>query len=356
MVSDLVFHGGSVHVKFLSKELAKKSVHIDHFSYTKTPNTKPNIYSATSISLPFLFYKICLNKKTFFNVVKQKQPDVIHMHHCAGNLELSIKKLRSMGFPVVGTVHISPSNDNVFDKTIMLYFKALLRSHIKKSNKLICVSKYVENKLNSLGIQNTTVIPNAIDRHVFYKTKNPRERLGMDKEKNIVLFVGRLSPEKGLIELMKAFTRPSMKKNLLYIIGSGPLKRLCRLYSSMNKNIIFVGRVEESLLKEYYSAADITVVPSKWNEAFGMVIIESMACGTPVLASKKGAIPEIVKDGKNGFLINNITPDTIANAIEEVLSHNLNKMGLNGMKYVNSNFLWEHVAEKTKRVYEDVVR
>ncbi len=355
MVSDLVFHGGSVHVRFLSKELAKRHINVEHFSYTRTENSESNIHTALSLPVPFLFYKICLNKHSFFRLVKNKKPDVIHMHHCAGNLELSIRKLRSSGLPVVGTVHISPSGDSPFDRAIMMYFSKVLRKHIKESNALICVSRYVESRLNSMGIHNTTVIPNAIDRNVFHRTERPRKRLGIKKDAKVILFVGRLSPEKGIIELMKAFKKPSMRNNTLYIIGSGPLKWLCKLYSLKHKNIVFVGRVEENLLREYYSAADLTVAPSKWNEAFGMVIIESMACGTPVLSSAKGAIPEIVSDGRTGFLLKRITPDSIANAIETSFSHDLKRMGNSGMKYVNSRFLWEHVAEKTIEVYRRAI-
>jgi glycosyltransferase involved in cell wall biosynthesis len=118
MVSDMIMHGGAVHTRFLSRELIKRGIDIEIFSYTKSSEPGIKTSSVKSLSLPFLFYQICLSKRGFIKILNQSKPDLVHMHHCAGSLELSIDKIKRFGIPVVGTVHISPHGSNLVDRIV----------------------------------------------------------------------------------------------------------------------------------------------------------------------------------------------------------------------------------------------
>lgn len=113
--------------------------------------------------------------------------------------------------------------------------------------------------------------------------------------------------------------------------------------------------MNESDLGLCYSAADLTIVPSLWSEAFGMVNIESMRCGTPPVASALGAMPEIVQDGKNGILVRDISPAGFAKRISEALDSDLEKIGKNGERFVGKRFFWDMIAEQTRKVYASVL-
>lgn len=100
----------------------------------------------------------------------------------------------------------------------------------------------------------------------------------------------------------------------LAIVGSGPLEREIKNRKSKIKNLIFLGKVDNDKLPLYYSAADLTIVPSIHEEGFGRVILESLACGTPVIAANRGAIPEAM-DETVGKIIK-VTPENIKFAVE----------------------------------------
>jgi glycosyltransferase involved in cell wall biosynthesis len=355
MVSDMIMHGGAVHTRFLSRELIKRGIDAEIFSYTKTSEPGIKTSSTLSLPLPLLFYQICLNKKGFFKILNETKPDLVHMHHCAGSLELSIDKIKRLGIHVVGTVHTSPHGSNLVDRIVGAYFNNFLGEKLKKSDKVIGVSKYIEEKLNDIGINNTITIPNGIDPKIFFRVSNAREILGIPDDEFILLYVGRLSPEKGIKTLFRSFKRLDIPNKKLYIIGSGPMSGYCRLYSKLKRDVVFLGKVRESDLRLYYSSADLTLSPSLWNEGFGMVLIESMVCGTPPVASSLGAIPEIVKDNYNGFLVRDVSPEGFAKRILEARGSDLKKIGEHGISFVNEGFSWNNVADQTKNLYESIL-
>lgn len=354
MVTDTVFHGGYVHLQFLSKTLKKMGIDIEIVSYSKKPMEGFKTYTLPSVSFPGIFYKICLSSARFFKLIKNIDADVVHLHHCSGSLELMIEMIKRF-VPVIGTMHISAGGRNWIDKIIGMYFNRVLKKHLMSLDKIICVSKFVENGLKNIGLKNTKVIYNGVDLECFFPAGGSRKILGIPESVFMLLYVGRLSPEKGINILLKSFKRLKIPNKKLYIIGSGPLERLCKIYSKINRDIIFLGRVDIQTLRLYYSASDLLVMPSLWSEAFGMVLIESMACKTPVVASCVGAIPEIVDHGKNGFLVKKITPEGFRKEIENAKKYDLQKLGENGMEFVKENFTWDKIASETLKTYKEAL-
>lgn len=168
-------------------------------------------------------------------------------------------------------------------------------------------------EIKSLGVSKDKVINFTywINLEKFRKISNAKKKLQWE-DKFVVLFVGRLIWEKGVRELLKS-TLMWNKKITLALAGVGPLEKEVKKYASLNKSILFLGNINNSILPIYYSAADILIIPTIGEEGFGRVIIEALACGLPVIGSNKGAIPEALGSSV-GELIN-ISPENIAKTV-----------------------------------------
>ncbi len=189
--------------------------------------------------------------------------------------------------------------------------------------------KEVDNLINHYGasIDKTSVIPCGVNLETFYPLHkvSARESLGLEKDP-IVLFVGRIEPLKGIDRLIRAFSLlTSWSRIKLIIIGGGEdsrgevfrLQRLARKLEVQDK-VIFKGSVPQTELASYYSAADVLAIPSYY-ESFGLVALESLACGTPVVASDVGDLRNIIVDGKTGFVIKDASPEVFAGKLEAIL-------------------------------------
>jgi D-inositol-3-phosphate glycosyltransferase len=189
--------------------------------------------------------------------------------------------------------------------------------------------KEVDNLVNhyEASIGKTSVIPCGVNLETFHLLDKvgARESLGLGKDP-VVLFVGRIEPLKGIDRLIKAFSLlTSWPKIKLIIIGGGEysrsevskLQKLARKLEVSDK-VIFKGNVPQTKLATYYSAADVLAIPSYY-ESFGLVALESLACGTPVVASDVGDLGNIIVDGKTGFVINDASPEVFADKLEAIL-------------------------------------
>jgi spore coat protein SA len=203
-----------------------------------------------------------------------------------------------------------------------------------------------------------------------------REALGLGDRK-IVTFVGRVTPEKGvhvLIEAMKTVLRGEPKAALLIVGAFSPnppspawlssgcddfeayktdyeqqLRKAARPFGDA---VRFAGRVPYAELAAYYAATDVLVHPAVWNEPFGMIITEAMACRRPVVSTRAGGIPEIVVDGETGLLAEPGDPVSLAERILEVLADRelALRMGERGRERVERMFTWEHTAAGFREV------
>ena len=190
-------------------------------------------------------------------------------------------------------------------------------------------------KENLLKYCNTTaqkigVVPCGVNLDLFRPMDKTaaRQRLGFDKDESIVLYVGRFDPIKGIDRLLEAIAHLKHLKRMRLVIigGDGPatpeyqnLQQLCSKFG-IQKSVHFVGRVEQDQLPPYYSAADVLIVPSYY-ESFGLVGLESLACGTPVVASRVGAMEDIIEESKTGYVVADLNPRGLANRIEKVISN-----------------------------------
>lgn len=170
-----------------------------------------------------------------------------------------------------------------------------------------------------------------------------------------ILFVGRLSEDKGIQYLLTAFKKVSaaIKGVSLVIIGDGPLRGRIR---GNDTNIAMLGKIKNQDLPPYFRAADLTVAPSittmKWEEQIGMVNIQSMACGTPVVSTYSGAIPEYVVHGKTGILVPEKDAGSLADAMIKLLRNNglKEELGKNAREYAIENFDAKKNIEANERI------
>ncbi len=172
------------------------------------------------------------------------------------------------------------------------------------------------------------VVPCGVDLDLFHPMdkSEARRRLGLAEDDSIVLYVGRFAPLKGLHRLLEALTHLKHHKRLRLVIVGGDgeqaaeSRRLLDLSDEwgIRDRVRLAGRIEQKNLPRYYSAADLLVVPSHY-ESFGLVALESLACGTPVVATPVGAMKSILREGETGSVVHNVSARSLANAIERFL-------------------------------------
>jgi D-inositol-3-phosphate glycosyltransferase len=173
------------------------------------------------------------------------------------------------------------------------------------------------------------IVPCGVNLNLFQPQDKAtaRQQLSLAPEKKIVLFVGRLEPLKGLENLIRATELLNIPEIKLLVIGgddhSQPeVNRLTGLANELGigRKIEFLGTVPQAELPAYYSAADISVVASYY-ESFCLVILESLACGTPVVSTRVGVAPAVIKAGLNGYLVEDNQPASLAQGIQAMLNH-----------------------------------
>jgi len=234
------------------------------------------------------------------------------------------KEKRAMFFHL----HNSILNDYSKNETLTKYV-------CQNSSAIFCVSKYIQQQILDLRIGNPVLFYNCVDRSLFKPLTKEliaslKKEYGIPTNKRVLLYCGRLSPEKGLDLLIDALIKlwNERKDFLLLIIGKSWFNS--HLENNYIKDIrtktrdaswiIFSGYIDNKEMYKFYNISDLTIIPSRVDEAFGMVAIESIVCGTPVIASNKGGLPEIV-DNNVGYLVDvsNDASEHIKSAIEETL-------------------------------------
>lgn len=193
------------------------------------------------------------------------------------------------------------------------------------------------------------IFPNGA---LFIDTSLFRIITPLRNRKNLIGYFGRLSEEKGVINFAKS-THQILKKldNVKFLIGgNGPL------YNDVEKEIncktILCGQIPRENLYEYLNKVKLIVLPS-YTEGLPNIVLEAMACGTPVLATSVGAIPDLIKDGETGFIMENNSPTCIAENVIRVLEYpDLDKIVYNARKLIENEYKYEVTVEKYKQILD----
>lgn len=223
--------------------------------------------------------------------------------------------------PVVGTFHAWSSSDRLYRAAAPLVRRVAERLTVR-----IAVSpaaqQYAGEALK-LPLGAFRLVPNGVDT-AQYRDATPIPEL-LDPERPLLLFVGRLEPRKGLDVLVRAFLRlrASRPRLRLCVVGEGPDRQRCQemIPSSIRPDVLFVGAVSEQEKPRYHASADLYVAPNTGGESFGIVLLEGMAAGLPIIASDIPGFRTVLKDGRQGRLVAPNDAFAMAEAIDTLLSN-----------------------------------
>jgi glycosyltransferase involved in cell wall biosynthesis len=243
----------------------------------------------------------------------------------------------------------------------------LERRVYRRARRLIVLSRSFQRELTATyGISEDLirVVPGGIDTERFnisLARHEARRMLGWPEERPIILTVRRQVRRMGLENLIDAMTKvtASCPEALLLLGGTGPIadelqSRIKEL--GLERNIRRLGRVSEVDLPVAYRAADMTVVPSQALEGFGMITLESLASGTPVLVTPVGGLPEVVQSFAPQCIFADTTAAAIANLLTDVLQGRLQlPAGESCRAYAVDKFAWAHIAEQVRGVYKEAL-
>jgi len=287
------------------------------------------------------------------------KPDLIHVQHISLLLWVAhiIKSIYGINFVVTehGTGVLTAKDNKIYIP--------MSQDALRSAKRIITVSRDAKKRtIDVFGLEfskKMSVIPGGIRIEKFPVNKPIKI---IDKKynligKKVVLFAGKLTKIKGAEYLINA---AKDIKGDIYIIGDGPEKKiledLVRKLSLKNVNFLgYMGDESRKELLEFYYRADVFVAPSVAEEALGLVILEAMTCNTPVVATKKGGIPSLIKNGVNGFLIRSKNSKQIADACNKILDNDAlaQKMKESSRKIVEEKFSWNKIAQKYRRVYRN---
>lgn len=361
--------GGEDTVVDAEKKLLKEHNH-KVISYERI-NARVDRYSFSKrISLYFNMHWSEDDYLDIKNLIQKEKPDIAHIHNTFLLITPSAHyACKELNVPIVQTIHnyrfLCPGANfyrkghiceeclkrGNFSKSILngcwrnskLLTAAvvrMLRFHYKKGtfkNLIDCyiaLSEFSKNKFIEAGFDAKKIVVKS-----NFVNFDPGERREIG---NYALFAGRLSAEKGIWTLIKAWEK--IDEISLKIIGTGDLFEDLMKYSKRKAlNIEFLGQKENKKVIKYIKNSAFVIVPSECYETFGQVIIESFACGVPVIASRLGAMREIIQEGNTGLLFEAGNPDDLSKKISD-LWENLNlieKMGRNARKEYEQKYTAE---------------
>jgi phosphatidylinositol alpha-mannosyltransferase len=311
------------------------------------------LYGNASQTLHTVDFRMLHRLKKLF---RERRFDVIHTHAPYNPGFVLLAPFAAPDSSItVGTFH------SVFQPRGLLdAFSPVLRSSIARLDGKIVVSEACIGSLTPYFPYDYTVIPNGIDERHFTPDADPIEHL-MDGRRNI-LFLGRFDPRNGLGTMLEAFARvrrewgPEVR---LVVVGDGPLRSYYqkRMPAGLEADVHWAGRVNWDRPR-YYTSADIHCTPCN-RASFGMVLLEAMSCGRPVVASRISGFQLVMEHGRHGLMI---SPADDADRFAEGLLYLLDRpaerarMGREGRKTAVTRYSWDRVATQIEQYYLDLMR
>jgi len=278
--------------------------------------------------------------------------DVVHLHEPLTPL-LGPAVLLHSDVANVGTFHAArPSN------VMYMYLKPVLDLFFDKLDARVAVSEAAREFVDSYFPADYEIVPNGISLDQFHESADPLPEF-MDGRPNI-LFVGRFNePRKGFRYLIRAMPmiRSQFPNARLIVVGQGVSDRYERFLEHNGINdVVFAGFVSAQDLPRYYASADVFVAPSTGRESFGLILLEGLASGTPVVASSIAGYSGVIRQGIDGVLVEPKDPQALALAIVRVLADASlrERLVASGREHVRQ-FSWAVVAERLLDVYQRAI-
>ncbi len=343
--------------KFLKRTIMTDSSKNDRFDipfnfpcFTTHPRSTTTYYDLTDEQIKEYVEVFC---KITQNIVDRFKPDVIHAQH----LWITPYAAMKTKVPYVITVH---GTDLMGFKNDKRYHKYALES-ANNAKKIITISRQVHNdtlELYKLPEEKLVLNPNGFDSDLFKVKQINKEDLyskfGLGNPEKLVSFVGKFTDFKGIDVLINAarIVTDKIPGVKFALAGDGGLRAQMESLAKALAldNIHFLGHQTQLAVADLYNLADVSVVPSRI-EPFGLVAIEALACGTPVVATNAGGLPDFIND-KVGQLVEMEDHNALADAlIEELESNSKLTKGIYAAEYALKNYSWAKSIEKVIDVY-----
>ena len=253
------------------------------------------------------------------------------------------------GIPLISSFHMNLEHPDHAEVAFFAAHKELIQQTINESDAIVCVSESVKESLLHFSPVTAPIhtVVNGVDTTVFCPRK---------KKENALLFVGRFSKEKNIPFLLKVYKEIAKKEDFkLWLVGDGPERKAIEVMAQklgIASNIVYWGILTGNALAEVYAAAAVTVSPSV-TEAFGMTTLESIACGTPVIASRTAGTNELLDKVKGGILFDVDNANGAVAAFYQLINEydNYRQEGLNNVQ----KFAWGTVLSPLKELYKQYV-
>ncbi|GAB4529281.1 MAG: glycosyltransferase [Anaerolineae bacterium] len=386
--------GMNVYVRDLSRELSRRGIAVDVFTRSQNP-TIPRlstgrlgdsgrvIHIPAGPERPYNKNLVFDHLPEFVGRVKEfawqerLEYDLIHSHYwLSGWAALDLRA--AWHVPVIQMFHTLGEMKNRVAQTPEERESSrrieVEGQIMRLADRLIAATPLEKGQMSWLygaDADKISVVPAGVDLNLFHPIPRAeaRKQIGVPPHHRMILFVGRIQPLKGIDTLMRAMKQvisqyPELREDLcVTIIGGDPdpvseleqteFERLKRLRAELGIGdlVTFLGAKDQDTLVYYYSAAEMVVMPSHY-ESFGMVALEAMACGTPVIGSDVGGLSFSIEDGFNGFLVPGQDPDALASKIALLLRHPAlrDHLGEQAIRWAE-RYAWPHIADEILDVY-----
>jgi D-inositol-3-phosphate glycosyltransferase len=311
-----------------------------------------------------------------------KSYDLIHSHYwlsaeVARTLAPAWRVPRIQMFHTLGLVKREVMDEDIdgeSDVRVSIETRAVRESAAVTAASEIEVSELVD--LYGADPAKLHIIPCGVDPNIFrpMRQADAREALGRDQCERIILFVGRIEQIKGIDVLLRAlgllfFRHPELRNDVCLLVVGGALdpgddspeiEKIEALRSlvhqhRMEANVSFVGSMDQQRLALFYAAADVCAVPSL-TESFGLVALEAMACGTPVVGTRVGGLQTLIEHGQSGLLVPAGDYQALAESIAQVLTDPRLRMHLaHGARERAEHFSWRSVGDRVEALYAKIL-
>lgn len=282
--------------------------------------------------------------------IKQIKPDVVYCHSTWAGLFVRFPMF-FLGKPyrVIYNAHGWAFLRDTAEWKRKIY-AGIERILQRKTNRIINVSKYEYNAAIRYGLKKT-------NQTVIYSGISPEKgkidsRVKLPLGKINLLFVGRFDPPKGLDVLLNAFNSCHRQDLHLTVIGDNVVGGGIKIEKKNTDRITFLGWIPHDKLASYYSACDVVVMPSRW-EAFGLVAIEAMKYGRAVIVSDRGALPELIENGKNGFVFKFEEIEQLIGILEKISLDDLRVISSFNEKEFSNKYQDKFVKMSTYQLYQN---
>ena len=293
--------------------------------------------------------------------------DLIHSHYWLSG-QVGQKACREWGVPHITTFHTLGAVKNRLCgvETEPMIRMAVERDLVADCDGLIVTSGREKDHLlryYDADPRRIALAPCGVNLDLFRHMgrHSARERIGAGMDQQLILYVGRFAPEKGLDRLLQAVAclRHLPELRLLVVGGDGEQDSAYLRMQALSRDlgiadrVAFKGRVDQSELPWFYSAVDLLALPSSY-ESFGMVALEALACGTPVAATRVGAMENLLGDRRNGRLAQDLRPSSLAAAMEDLLKDRAaGPQAAEIIRHAVLRYDWSRVAADVLTIYHD---